>query len=82
MPDENKLTIGLGLPFESLAETVTEAIMKARETQSPFIRDGVDLWGFEILMNVRAAWLAIPGNKWIPLPELEAHIAQKKEAKI
>lgn len=81
MSDNNKLTIGLGLPLESLAETVTEAIMKARETQSPFIRDGIDLWGFEILMNVRAAWIAIPGNKWIPLPELEAHIATKEGTK-
>lgn len=80
MADE-KLVIGLNLPGEGIAEAIMGTVGKFRETQSPFVRDYFDLWGIEILMNLRANWLAMPGNKWVPLPELDAHIAKMKEGK-
>jgi len=79
MADDNKLTIGLGLPGEGIVESLTETIGKFRETQSPFVRDFFDLWGVEIVVNLRRSWITLHGEKWKALPELEAHIAKMKE---
>lgn len=78
MPD-TKLTIGLGLPGEAVVEAITETIGKFRETQSQFVRDFYDLWLIEGLVNIRRSWIALSGDQWKALPELEAHIAKLKE---